>query len=142
MPPPRLARFRAPAGLVACIAASACDRGDGLDTRISTELSQATFVVTEWPPDSGQTTPRPAALGAPPHTKCALRLRDSRTGTEYVLMRSTLSPPGDGGGRREDWPEQGDYAPYQPGVSVAPPSHLVRIACGTWRVVGVVPSGA
>ena len=125
--------------LFATLAAAglACRPGDGLDTRLSSELADARFTVLEWPPPPGSTTP---SATQPAHTKCGLRLRDENTGTSYFLNRSSKQEPANGAGDPSAWPEQGDYAAVPPGAALAPGSatHLVRIECGSFKVLGVV----
>lgn len=67
------------------VAGTACSAGDGLDTKLSTELVNARFSVLEWPPPPGATRPPETQ---PAHTKCGLRLRDENTGTVYTLSQS------------------------------------------------------
>jgi hypothetical protein len=128
-----------PTTLFAAVAAAGhgCGRADGLDTKLSTELVNARFTVLEWPPPPGSTTPPETQ---PEYTKCGLRLRDGNTGTVYVLSRSTKQEPADGAGGPSTWPEQGDYSVHPSGAAVAPGggTHLVRIECGPFKVLGLV----
>jgi hypothetical protein len=116
--------------------AAACGRSDGLDTKLSTELSNARFVVILWPPEIGSTTP---SATQPAHTKCAMRLQDEKTGTFYVLSQSAKEEPPGGAGDSSTWPEHGDYTVQLEGKSSGA-SHRVRIDCGTWKVLGMVPA--
>lgn len=88
-------------------ASLACSSGDGLDTKLSTELQHARIVVLVGPPSADTTMPK---AGAKSDSKCALRLRDANTGTVYQLAQSTKrqpdGPPSDPAG----WPEFGDYS--------------------------------
>lgn len=113
----------------------ACGSTDGLDTKLSTELQRARFLVLLWPPDSGSSTP---SATPPSHTKCALRLRDENTGTIYQLAQATKQEPADGRGNPADWPELGDYSVHRRESDGSGGSHRVRIDCGTWKPLGIV----
>lgn len=129
-------------GLAALITATGglyamgCGEGDGLDTKLSTELAIARFSVVLWPPALGSTTPSPTQ---PAHTKCAMRLKDENTGTFHVLTRSTKQEPPGGAGDPSTWAEYGDYSPQVPGKTSGA-SHWVRIDCGPWKPFGIVPA--
>jgi uncharacterized protein YfiM (DUF2279 family) len=113
---------------------------NGVDSKLSTELSQAHLVPFAWVDSAGKevrstTNPRPDQV-------CALRLRDTKTGKEYAIQSSryNVNPTAPADSQRGTW--QGDYLPYLPGTTPGRASHRVRIECPTWRVLGVVPAGA
>src|SRR5687768_15961488 len=78
----------------------------------------------------------------PPPTTCALRLRDLRTGTEYQILRrqATRTNRDAPRGTPAIWEQYGDYRQILAEPSAGPPSSLVRIACGSWKVLSLVPS--
>ena len=128
-------RCLAPAAMILPLAA-ACGRADELDSKLSTDLINARFVVILWPPELGSATP---ALSQPAHTKCAMRLKDQTTGKLYILAKSVKDEPKEGTGDPSSWSEHGDYVVIRPDENSSGASHRVRIECGTWKVLGIVP---
>ena len=111
-----------------------------VDTKLSSELSAASLKPVEWPPLPGSKVPSPVQTA---ETACALRLRDDRTGNEFWIQRSTKTRlPSVAGDTTSRWEEYGDYTIVRPGEKARAPSHYIRIACGTWKIVGLVERGA
>lgn len=109
------------------------------EEQLSTELANASMSPVLWEPLDSTSAIDP---NAPPPTTCALRLRDLRTGTEYQIMRrqATRTNPEAPPGTPATWEQHGDYMRILEEPSAGPPSSLVRIACGSWKVLSLVPS--
>src|SRR3990170_761425 len=106
---------------------------------LSTELANARMVPIVW--DTSASAAARDSLNSPANA-CALRLRDSRTGTEYQIQRqSTLrTNPDASAGAAAVWTQRGDYMKILAGSNRGQPSVYVRIECGTWKVEGLVPA--
>ena len=123
-------------GLPAWIACGADSRRveQGLDD----ELRQAQLMPFAWLNDSGQIVP--GTVNPSSRTGCALRLRDHKTGTEYVIQRSTKTlADTTAPDVPSSWVEEGHYLRDVPGGDPDLASHWVRIQCGSWNVRGLVP---
>ncbi len=129
-------RFIAPVVVLSAVAGC---RSDGLDTKLSTELQRARLAVRDWPPLPGSKEP---STTKPPQTACALHLVDETTGTIYQVAQSRKAKPNGGSDDPTTWPEQGDYSVHRPGGDGRGGAALVRIECGTWKVLGIVSSPA
>jgi hypothetical protein len=107
--------------------------------QLGTELANATMSPVLWDPPDSTSVIDP---NAPPPTACAMRLRDLRTGTEYQIMRrqATRTNPDAPSGTPATWEQHGDYMRMLAEPGAGPPSSLVRIACGSWKVMGLVPN--
>jgi hypothetical protein len=109
------------------------------EEQLSTELANASMSPVLWEPPASTSAIDP---NGPPPTTCALRLRDLRTGTEYQILRRQArrtnpdAPPG----TPATWEQHGDYMRILAEPGAGPPSSLVRIACGSWKVLSLVPS--
>ena len=113
-----------------------------LDTKLSTELAQVRLTPFAWVDTSGKEVKSDTNPGT--GSTCALRLRDTQTGKEYAIQRSHKidgAAPGSGSEPTRAT-EYGDYLQYQPGTRPIHPTHLVRIECSTWKVLGIVRAGA
>jgi hypothetical protein len=121
--------------VLSALGLSACQERDLL----STELANARMVPIVW--DTSATAAASDSLQAPPNA-CALRLRDSLTGSEYQIQRrsATRTNPDAPAGTAPVWAQRGDYAKILPGPNKSRPSVYVRIECGTWKVEGLVPA--
>jgi hypothetical protein len=131
-----VSRFIAPFVVLGAVAGC---RSDGLDTKLSTELQRVRLVVRDWPPLPGSKEP---SATKSPNTACALHLVDETTATIYQIARSHKTKPDGGGNDPTTWPEQGDYSVHHPGDDGPGGDALVRIECGTWKVLGIVSSRA
>ena len=127
-------RYLAPTAAFLALIAS-CGPKDGLDTKLSTELANARFVVTLWPPEEGSLTP---SATQPAHTKCGMQLKDETTGTIYQLATSTKKMPPDGPPDPANWPEYGDYSIHKAEENSSGATHRVRIQCGSWKPLAVM----
>ena len=116
----------------------ACGTGDGLDTKLSTELQQARIVVLAGPPGADTTKSK---AGAKSDSECALRLRDDNTGTIYQLAQSTKRQPRGAPTGPAVLPEYGDYSVH-PNGSGEGGSSRVRFDCSSLRPLGIVPARA
>ncbi len=112
----------------------ACSSGDGLDTKLSTELQHARVVVLVGPPSADTTKPK---TGAKSDSKCALRLRDDNTGTVYQLAQSTKRQPDGAPSDPAGWPEYGDYSVHLNGGGQGGSSRI-RFDCASLQPLGVV----
>lgn len=109
------------------------------EEQLGTELANASMSPILWEPRDSTSAIDP---NGPPPTTCALRLRDLRTGTEYQILRRQATrtnrdaPPG----TPAIWEQYGDYMRILAEPGAGPPSSLVRIACGSWKVLSLVPN--
>ena len=125
------------APLLCFILPTAACGGRDIDTKLSDELAKAHLRPVAWIDDSGRVVPDESKASAR-HT-CAIRLRDDASGLEFVLQRATAAEIGtqtDSGPPRH-W--HGDYRRIEPNDPQGLASHWVRIQCGTWKVLGLVP---
>lgn len=123
--------------LALAFGAAACRRGSD---RPASGMAPATglpasFTPVEWAP------PPAAAPGTAQPERCALVLRDERDGTRLQLMRSASTA---GRSQRGDttvttYGATGDYAIAPTGRYGAKPGQWLRVECGTWRGLGLVP---
>jgi len=106
---------------------------------LGTELANASMSPVLWELRDSTSAIDP---NDPPPTTCALRLRDLRTGTEYQILRrqATRTNPDAPPGTPATWDQYGDYMRILAEPGAGPPSSLVRIACGSWKVVSLVPN--
>jgi hypothetical protein len=120
---------------LAVLSLGACEGKEELGT----ELANASMSPVLWEPLDSNSAIDP---NGPPPTTCALRLRDLRTGTEYQILRrqATRTNPDAPSGTPATWEQHGDYMRILPEPGAGPPSSLVRIACGSWKVLSLVPN--
>lgn len=106
---------------------------------LGTELANASMSPVLWEPIDSNSVIDP---NGPPPTTCALRLRDLRTGTEYQILRrqATRTNPDAPSGTPATWEQHGDYMRILAEPGAGSPSALVRIACGSWKVLSLVPN--
>jgi len=109
------------------------------EKQLSTELANASMAPVLWEPLDSTSAIDP---NGPPPTTCAMRLRDLRTGTEYQILRrqATRTNPDAPPGTPATWEQHGDYMRILSEPGAGPPSSLVRIACGSWKVLSLVPN--
>ncbi len=107
--------------------------------QLGTELMNARMSPILWEPPDTKSAIDPSG---PPPTTCAMRLRYLRTGTEYQILRrqATLTNPDAPSGTPATWEQHGDYMRILAEPGTGPPSSLVRVACGSWKVLGLVPN--
>jgi hypothetical protein len=119
-----------------CLTGVSCARDSG--SRLGDDLASAQLRPIEWQNDAGEIVPGDSAPGT--KHRCPVRFLDERSGIRYVLQQSrAVAPPGREPEATDPW--QGDYLRVGTEPQIGPPSHWVRIDCGTWKVLELVRRG-
>lgn len=117
--------------------ALACgNAGQASDSQLPTDLAQANFVVVEarvYPDSVPQSDRLPGPL-------CPLRLRDTRTGTEFLIaseevMETDSLPPA-------EWRHEAEYMILVSDRAPGRASTLLRLDCQTLKPLRLVDRGA
>ncbi len=91
--------------------------------------------------DTSESAQANDSLGRPA-SACALRIRDSLTGVDYQIRHevSRRVDSATAAGSTPVWEQVGDYARIPTGPEHGLASSWVRVECGSWKVIGLVPA--
>lgn len=124
------------AGVLLGVTVTSCTGDSG--SRLGDDLASAQLRPIEWLNDADEIVQADSAPGT--KHRCPVRFLDERSGIRYVLQQArAVAPPGRGPEATDPW--QGDYLRVGTEPQMGPPSHWVRIDCGTWKVLELVRSG-
>ena len=123
---------------LALLGVAACSRG-GSGRSAGPPGLPTSFTPIAWAP-SAQSPTGAAPSGAA--GECAIRLRDERTGAVLTLMRSELRTETSTRGDTvmTVYRSHGDYSVEPAGTYGVREGQRLRVECGTWKGIGVVPA--